>query len=478
MTFNAKTRFQQIVCSPSKSFAVAAICFSFGILVGPLFLGFDRGLFIALFAATFPLLIGRRGQSPPLAGSRLMAGGWSSRRLVSVCLALFFLGAWRYGQALVPSNVPTIADAAEHSSRIAGTISSEVVETSTGQRVILGGLTVADDPVDGGLQVWLDAFPSVAYGDELTFECKPQIPTPIDGFAYDRYLRSQGVLALCFRPQYVDVRPSSGGIISTLLTTKRVVVGRLRAIVPEPHASFLAGLIFGGSSTLSEEMKDDFSSTGTSHILAASGFNVSLFSMVFLGFITHTLLGRRKGAYLTAALLVSYVIVAGASAAVVRAGIMGALTLVGFLIRRKPSIINVTLLALAAMLMWNPLLLLDDVGFQLSFVATAAMLGWASRIEEKCAFVPEAFELRRSFAASLAAIVATLPIILWHFGTVSLVSPIANLIVLPLVPMLMAMTGIALAAGFVLPSVGTILAVPAVAVSSVILHVVSWFGAV
>lgn len=462
---NLRNRSQQIVRSPSKSFAAAAICFSFGILVGPLFLGFDRALLIATFASTFPLLIGRRGQ------------GWSSRCLVSVCIALSLLGAWRYGQALVPSNVPTIADAVDQSSRITGTISSEVVETIAGQRVILDGITVADDPVDGKLQVWLDAFPPVAYGDALTFECKPQIPTPIESFAYDKYLRSQGVLALCFRPQFVDVRPSTGGIVATLLTTKRVIVARLRMIVPEPHASFLSGLIFGGSSTLSKEMKDDFSATGTSHILAASGFNVSLFSMVFLGFITHTVLGRRKGASLTAALLVGYVVVAGASAAVVRAGIMGALTLVGFLIRRKPSIVNVTLLALAAMLMWNPLLLLDDVGFQLSFVATAAMLGWASKIEERCKFIPDAFELRTSFAASLAAIVATFPIILWHFGTVSFVSPIVNLLVLPLVPMLMAMTGIALAAGFVFPAVGTILAIPAVAVSSVILHVVTWFGA-
>lgn len=459
---NVRNRFQQIVRSPSKSFAAAAICFSFGILVGPFFLGLDRALLIALFVAVLPAIVSRDAKA----------------RLASVLVALFLFGAWRYGQALVPSNVPTIADAADRSSRIVGTVASEVVETSAGQRVILNGLLVADEPVDGRLQVWVDAFPPVAYGDKLTFECKPQIPEAFESFAYDKYLRSQGVLALCFRPQFVDVRPSEGSVVGSLLTTKRVIVARLRAIVPEPHSSFLAGLIFGGSSTLSNDMKDDFSATGTSHILAASGFNISLFSMVFLGFITHTVLGRRKGAYLTAALLVAYVIVAGASAAVVRAGIMGALTLVGFLIRRKPSILNVMLLALAAMLMWNPLLLLDDVGFQLSFVATAAMLGWSSRIEERCAFIPEAFELRKSFAGSLAAIVATLPILLWHFGTVSLLSPVVNLIVLPLVPMLMAMTAIALAAGFLAPTVGIILAVPAIAVSSVILHVISWFGAV
>ncbi|NBS41934.1 ComEC/Rec2 family competence protein, partial [bacterium] len=269
---------------------------------------------------------------------------------------------------------------------------------------------------------------------------------------------------------------SSGGIVATLLSIKRVVIARLGQIVPEPHASFLAGLIFGGSSSLSQDLKDDFSKTGTSHILAASGFNVSLFSMVFLTWITHTFLGRRRGAYLTAGLLVAYVCVAGATAAVVRAGIMGLLVLVGFVIRRKPSVLNVTLLALAAMLLWNPLLL-ADVGFQLSFVATAAMLGASGAIEKRCVFVPEAFELRKSFAGSMAAIVCTLPIMLWHFGAVSLWSPVVNLLVLPLVPMLMALTGVALAVGFLNVTLGTIVAIPAWAASSVILHLVTWFGA-
>jgi competence protein ComEC len=130
------------------------------------------------------------------------------------------------------------------------------------------------------------------------------------------------------------------------------------------------------------------------------------------------------------------------------------------------------------MLAWNPLPLFYDVGFQLSFAATAAMLMFASRVEEHCRFIPETFELRKSFAASLAAIFATLPILLWHFGTASATSPIVNLIVLPLVPILMSLTGIALAAAFVHPMLGTVIAIPAWAVSSVILHVVTWFGSV
>ncbi len=399
-------------------------------------------------------------------------------RFVALLVACFALGVWRYGLTTIPSATRTITDAVVGAEMtMEGRVVAEVEPHGRYRRVVLGDIRIPPVSVDGKLLVWLEAYPPVAYGDTLSLACKPELPEPIDGFAYDRYLRAQGIYAVCNGPRDVLVASSSDGIVATLLSVKRVVIARLGQIVPEPHASFLAGLVFGGSSSLSRDLKDDFSRTGTSHILAASGFNVSLFSMVFLGWITHTFLGRRRGAYLTAALLVAYVCVAGATAAVVRAAIMGMLVLVGFLIRRTPSILNVTLLALAAMLLWNPLLL-ADVGFQLSFVATAAMLAASAPIEKYCGFVPEAFELRKSFAGSLAAILLTLPIMLWHFGAVSLWSPVVNLLVLPLIPMLMSLTGIAIAVGFLSTGLGMIVAVPAWAASSVILHVIGWFGAV
>lgn len=456
-------RLKQIVASPSKSFAAALVCFSLGVA-----------------AAT---VAGRSAVATPFAvaivGSVAAALVRERRaRLVAVLVACFALGVWRFGLTALPPSARTVADAAVGADvAIEGRVAAEVEPHGRYRRVVLDDVRVPPVAVEGKMLVWLDAEPPVSYGDAISLVCAPELPQPVDGFAYDRSLRAQGIYAVCDGPEDVRVESRSGGIVATLLSVKRVVVARLGQIVPEPHASFLAGLLFGGSSSLSRDLKDDFSKTGTSHVLAASGFNVSLFSMVFLTWITHSFLGRRRGAYLTAALLVAYVCVAGATAAVVRAGIMGLLVLVGFVVRRKPSILNVTLLALAAMLLWNPLLL-SDVGFQLSFVATAAMLGASGAIEKRCVFVPEAFELRASFAGSLAAIVFTLPIMLWHFGTVSPWSPVVNLLVLPIVPMLMAFTGVALAAGFLNVALGTVVAIPAWAASSVLLHVIAWFGAI
>lgn len=454
--------------SPSKSFAAALACFSLGVT-----------------AASFLPVPGTGTvdvRYPVLAVAFFGAMAWVGLRgrrmgLAALFVACFALGIWRYGQVTIAPTGLTIADAAGESARITGTVVSEVERHASGFRAVIGDMRVAGEPVEGKLLAWLPDAPEVAYGDTLSFECAPSLPEPIESFRYDRYLRSRGILAVCFRPGNLEVLPSDGNVVGTLLAVKRVVGDRLASVVPEPHASFLSGLLFGGSSSLSQDIRDDFASTGTSHILAASGFNVSLFTLVFLTWVTHTTLGRRRGAFATAALLAAYVAAAGATAAVVRAALMGAVTLAGFVTRRKPSVLNMLLLALAAMLAWNPLLLRDDVGFQLSFVATAAMLLFAPRVEERCWFVPERLGLRASFAASLAAIVATLPILLWHFGSASLTAPVVNLIVLPLVPLAMSLTAIAIVAAFVHPALGSIAALPAWAVSSVVMHVIGWFGA-
>jgi competence protein ComEC len=451
--------FSSVFSSPSKFFAAALGLFSLGVAVGPYWPlpGIIPALVVALVVSF--CLSGRRG------------------RMASLLLACFAAGVWRYGQAALPSGAPTVADAVERSVNVSGTVTAEVDARASGPRTVVDGIRVDGEPVLGKALLWLPEYPPVGYGDAVAFDCHLELPEPIGTFRYDRYLRSRGIFVVCYRPSSFETTSGDRGVVSTLLAVKRTVAARLAAIVPEPHASFLSGLIFGGSSALSAEMKDDFAATGTSHILAASGFNVSLFTMAFLAWVTHTALGRRRGAYVAAGLLAAYVLAAGATAAVVRAGIMGAVVLVGFLVRRKPSALNMLLLALAAMLLWNPLLLRDDVGFQLSFAATAAMLCFAGRVEERCLFVPKVLGLRASFAASLAAIVATFPILLWHFGTASLTAPVVNLVVLPLVPVAMSLTGIALIAAFVHPSLGIIAALPAWAVSSVILHVVSWFGA-
>ena len=405
--------------SPSKTLASFLAMFCFGVLLAAFLPPFGTSIGILLIIA-------------PAGVACLIPG---RKRFVLFLLAMLMLGVFRHHQALLPSHVPTVADHTGISVRVEGTVSSEVDARERSQRVVIDDVRIVDDIVDGKVLVQLPLYPEIHYGDTLVFNCSLEKPEPFNGFAYDRYLATQGIYAMCPFPQFVDVVSSDdASLIGTVLGVKSFLLARLERLVPEPHAAFLSGLLFGGSSSLSSDLKDDFSRTGTSHILAASGFNVSLFSLVFLTWILQTPLGRKKGLVLTGLLLVIYTITAGATPAVVRAAIMGFLVLLEHWISRKAFMLNVILLAGALMLFVNPLLLLGDVGFQLSFAATVGLLVYTKPIASRLSFIPNRMGLRDSFSASLAAIAVTLPLIIWHFGQVSLIAPVANLLILPLVP--------------------------------------------
>ncbi|MBI5794235.1 ComEC/Rec2 family competence protein [Candidatus Uhrbacteria bacterium] len=454
---------REILPSPSKTLAVSLAVFCFGILVGPLVPAQWWEMFFTSTVTLFALALLLKK---------------IEHRFLCLLAALFFFALFRFTSSITPSNIPSLSDVSGSAIRVSGTVAAEVERRANIQRVVLDDVTLADEPRAGRLLVWVPLYPELEYGEQLVFNCHVEKPEPIEGFAYDAYLASQGILAVCMRPEYIDVHASeSFSFIGTLLGIKNGAVRRLQLILPEPHASFLAGLLFGGSSSLSSDLKDDFAATGTSHILAASGFNVSLFSLTFLSWILTTRIGRKRGLMLTTLLMIAYVFMAGATPAVVRAGIMGGVIILSKWISRKAYIVNVLLLTASVMFLVNPLVM-GDVGFQLSFAATVGIVELTDRVSRRLQFIPNLFELRTSFAASLSAIIVTLPILLWHFGTVSLVAPFTNLLVLPLVPYAMWLTLIALCAVTVFGTAVHFLILPGWALSSLMLWLISVFGAI
>ncbi|KKR67608.1 MAG: ComEC/Rec2-related protein [Candidatus Uhrbacteria bacterium GW2011_GWE2_40_58] len=448
--------------SPSRSFAVVATAFCIGIAWGEVFARSSFELFLWPLACLIVSIF--------LVHSRVF-------RVSLIILLAFVFGLFRTSQASLPSGIETLADHAGRSIRIEGRVSSEVEHRLDGQHVVLDHVFLAERSVEGKLLVFFPLYPKIDTGDRLVFTGTIQLPEPFEGFAYDHYLATKGILGISFFPQNLDVYPSfQKGFLVRILSIKQRVVNRLQHLFPEPHASFLSGLLFGGSSSLSSDLKEDFSRTGVSHILAASGFNVSLFSLVFLGWILQTPLGRKRGLFLTAVLLVLYVLMAGATPAVVRAGVMASLLLVGTGIRRKASMRNVLLLTLAVMLLVNPKLLFWDVGFQLSFIATTALIFVVPQWKPYFLWIPDSFGIRESFVGSLAAIVCTIPLILWQFGSISFIAPLSNLLILPVIPFVMALSLLALLFSVLSFSLALIFVLPAWALSFFILHIIVWFG--
>ena len=434
-------RIDEIERSPSKKLTWILAFFCFGILIGPL-------------GSSIPSLVVLE-----VSGVILIGSFWCSSRkkLWMWALCCVLLGVFRYQQGLIPDTVLTVADSIGSTIRVEGMIDSDVEKRLNSQQALVSQVAVADLPVDGKLLVRFPLFPEVHYADRVMFTCELKAPQPIEGFAYDRQLASRGVLAVCSFPQFVFVQQDTSlRVTSVILKGRDFLIDRLHQVIPEPHASFISGLLFGGSSSLSSYLREDFSRTGVSHILAASGFNVSIVSLYLLHLLIQSPLGRKRGLLTTTSFLIVYMIAAGATPAVMRATIMAGLLIVQMAIGRRASMRNALLFAFSAMLLINPRLLLDDVGFQLSFVATYALLFIHPRFEHLFSFIPDVAGIRTAVSSSCIAIVSTLPIVLWHFGQLSLIAPIANAIVLPVIPFLMIAGVMAMIGGvwFALPAYG------------------------
>ncbi|MFV2045330.1 MAG: ComEC/Rec2 family competence protein, partial [Anaerolineales bacterium] len=212
---------------------------------------------------------------------------------------------------------------------------------------------------------------------------------------------------------------------------------------------------------------ESFNDTSTTHIIAISGFNITILAALVIS-LTGRTLGMRKGAVVAAIVIAFYTILVGADAAVVRAAIMGGLALFALFLGRLTLALASLSAAVILMTLVNPYVLWD-VGFQLSFAATLGLVLYADPIKDGFVRVASRWiasdQAKRLSAPvgefilfTFAAQITTLPLTAYHFQRLSLVSFIANPIVLPAQPPLMILGGLAMLAGMVWLPLGQLLA--------------------
>ncbi|OGY17424.1 MAG: hypothetical protein A2784_03360 [Candidatus Chisholmbacteria bacterium RIFCSPHIGHO2_01_FULL_48_12] len=206
--------------------------------------------------------------------------------------------------------------------------------------------------------------------------------------------------------------------------------GVYRQVLPEPQASLVAGMTFGWNLSVQESFYQSLQRTGVLHVVAASGQNLTILAQMLL-ILFCRFVSRRQAIGLLIAAIIGYTILSGMSPSIVRAAIMATLSFVALSRGRQQDGLWMLFIAAAAMLIWRPLLIFD-VGWQLSVAATAGLLLMRPKNE---------------LGVTLAAQVATLPILLLTFERVSLISPLVNLLVAPLVPVIMVGGGLTAVAG-------------------------------
>ncbi len=306
------------------------------------------------------------------------------------------------------------------------------------------------------------------YGENIRLRGKLKTPPENEDFSYRDYLAAQHVHSYMSTAE-VTVLPGNGGnpLSVALYKIKDKSLTNIYRMFPDPESSLMAGILLGVDTGLTRELQDAFKNTGTAHIIAISGFNISIIAGIFFAFFSR-FFGERRGAVIAIVVIALYTIIVGADAAVVRAAIMGSLALFAKQVGRRQFALN-TLLAVAFMMtLWNPLFVWD-VGFQLSFFATLGLIlyadpfsKFANRIITKyfpSSAAERSAELFSEFVLlTLAAQLTTIPIMAYHFQRISLVSFIANPFILPAQPAVMIIGGLAVLLSLVWLPLGQIAA--------------------
>lgn len=343
-------------------------------------------------------------------------------------------------------------------------------DTTTRLRLRAESLTLPDGQqilVQGTALVYLPRYPTFAYGDRLQVTGLLETPPEFADFSYRQYLARQGIFSLVRRAEAIRIgRRTVNPIQAVLLAFRRRAQEVIGRILHEPAASLLTGILLGVEGGIPKDVGDAFAATGTTHIVAISGFNIAIISGIFYGLFRRAL-GSRQAVWPSIAGVVLYTPLVGAGASVVRAAIMGILYLLGRHLGR-PTYVPASLAAAAiGMTLLNPLTLWD-VGFQLSFAATLGLVLYADRFQRGAVrllsrFVQEERAqqamgfLSDALLITLAAQVATLPLTLYTFRRLSLVSLLTNFLVLPAQPGVMIWGGLATLAGLLWLPLGRVL---------------------
>jgi competence protein ComEC len=304
------------------------------------------------------------------------------------------------------------------------------------------------------------AFPEYFYQDKLKVDCTLEVPKNKEGtFDYRMYLAKDGIFYLCKSPKIELVEKSDGNnFFSWVLKIKNKFKQNINELLPSPEAGLMSGLILGGTGDLPQSVNDNFSRTGMTHIVAVSGYNVTIIAeyLILLGIFLG--LWRNQAFWFAIAGIILFIFMVGLPSSAVRAGVMGTVLLWGMKNGRLGNSQNAIVFAAAVMLLLNPLLLWWDIGFQLSFLATLGIVYFYPIAEKYLIKKQKVGGLSEILFLSISAQIFVIPIILFNFEKLSLISPLANLLVLPIIPFTMLIGFLASLLDFILPILGKLLA--------------------
>lgn len=461
---------------PSRLFLYLCLSFIFGIFLSSFFIcALEKvwEIFVLLFfLTTFCFLLKKKKFG-----------------LIFLFLLLIILGIYRVqlAELKISQNILKNYNNSGREIILIGTVSNEpdIRRDWTRLEFLVQELIVGNEKttISGKVLVTTDRWPRYEYGDKLKIKGQLQAPQNIESFNWEGYLAKEEIYSLVYWPQIELIEKHTLNTFSSKIYRGVLCFkSKLRQSIYQsflPPQSLIAGaVILGDKKRIPYELGEKLNITGVRHITAISGMHISILSVVLMQSLISIGLWRSQAFYLTILFLVLFIVMIGIPASAFRAGIMAVFLLFSEKIGRKNYASRAVIFAATFILLRNPLLLRFDVGFQLSFLAVIGIIYLSPFLEKWLKIVPrEKFlNLRTILAMTLSAQIFTLPILIYNFGTISLLAPITNILILPFIPFIIGWGFLFALTGTIFPFLGWFLSLPCWLILTYVVKIVNWFS--
>jgi len=343
--------------------------------------------------------------------------------LLFFILLSFLIGQTRYIYSFNKLNESIVKE--EQKIEIEASIIAEPILKDNYQRIIIPNRVI-----------YTERFPRFQYGDLIRLKGKIQ---PFENF------RSYGSIIVSGKMSYPEIEFISSGKFSfkkMALSFKNKITGALQKIISEPQVSLLNSIMFGGKNNLSISLEKEIQKSGLSHIVVASGLHLSIITKMFSSLLSLFCLGNFLSFGLLCLFLLGFAFMAGLTSSIIRAAVMSFLLVLAHFSCRLYNPLNALLLACLIMVWFNPFLLFWDLGFQLSFLATAGILFFYSLWDQSSFWQHSFFNLKgiiiikQTVLACFSALALVVPWLMFKTQNFSLVAPFTNVLVIPFVPLI------------------------------------------
>jgi competence protein ComEC len=327
----------------------------------------------------------------------------------------------------------------------------------------------------GQVLVTTNLYPIYDYGDWLEIKGELQAPPRIEGFDYDNYLARYDIYSVMYYPKIKLASGSLTGpqlVYRALLRVKQGLKSIIDSNLPEPEAGLADALLLGYRRTVDREDLNVFARVGLSHMIAISGSHITILSAMIVNFFLALGFSRKRSFLFIFTFLILYPLITGLAASAVRSAIMGGLAFLAVYYGRSSSLIKALVFSATLMLAFNPSLLRNDIGFQLSFLAILGIIyiyPLGDALTTRCLNKLKFSSSGKKFLATiletvnltLVSQIVILPIALINFKQLSLIAPLANVLVLWTFAPLLASLIIGAALGALVPVAGILWFLPA-----------------